>query len=128
MKQVPNSNLVDRASRVKLLGTVLALIQLENGQHVRARLHQLSTTGGVLSLSNPLDEAIKVEVIFQLGSATVRSRAELLFPMWATKGCLQPFRFTDLEDEDRERLESNLKPFLSGSTAGLPASSDETGQ
>jgi hypothetical protein len=110
------SNPKDRASRVKLLGTVLALLQLEDGQHIRARLHQLSTTGGVLSLSTPLKEAINVEVIFQIGSATVRGRAELLVPMWATKGCLQPFRFTGLEDEARERLESNLKSFLNGNS------------
>lgn len=121
MEHVPVSNLKDRASRVKLLGTVLALLELENGQHIRARLHQLSLTGGVLSLSTPLEEAIKAEVIFQIGSATVRGRVQMLVPMWATKGCLQPFRFTDLEEDARERLESNLKLFLSGSPTGLPA-------
>jgi len=36
----------------------------------------------------------------------------LLFPMWATKGYLQPFRFTDLPGEERSRLESNLKSLV----------------
>jgi hypothetical protein len=106
---------------VKLLGTVLALIQLENGRHVRGQLHQVSATGGLLSLSTPLDEAIKVEVIFHVGSVTVRSQAEMLFPMWATKGCLQPFRFLDLKERARSELETSLKS-LAQSGNDLPAS------
>ncbi|HKN35547.1 MAG TPA: hypothetical protein VJX16_20075 [Terriglobales bacterium] len=109
---MPRSNPEHRARRVKLQGSVLALVRLENGRNIRARLHQLSGTGGILSLSEPLDESIKVEVIFHVGSTTVRSRAELLFPMWATKGYLQPFRFTDLPGEERSRLESNLKSLV----------------
>src|SRR5207302_2816642 len=53
-----------RAPRVKLAGVVLALIQLENGRQIRSRLHQLSITGGLLYLDDPLDEGIKVEVMF----------------------------------------------------------------
>lgn len=103
-----------RAQRVKLAGTVLALIQLENGRQVRARLHQLSITGGLLHLEKPLDEGIKVEVIFHVGSCTVRSKAVMIFPMWATQGCLQPFEFTDLAEEDRRKLETDLQKFLDG--------------
>ena len=36
----------------------------------------------------------------------------MLFPMWATKGCLQPFRFKDLEDAVRGSLEEDLKILL----------------
>src|SRR5438477_9512363 len=50
-----------RAPRVKLAGLVLALIQLENGRQIRSRLHQLSITGGLLYLDDPLDEGIKVQ-------------------------------------------------------------------
>jgi len=35
-----------RARRVKFAGTVIAVIQLDNGQQVRAKVHQLSATGG----------------------------------------------------------------------------------
>lgn len=101
-----------RAPRVKLGGTVLAIIRLENGKQVRSRLHQLSTSGGVLQLENPLDEKIKVEVIFHVGSSTVRSQAVTLFPMWATKGCLQPFGFCDLPEKDRVSLQADLQQFL----------------
>ena len=106
-----------RAGRVKFLGTVLALIQLNNGQQVRARVHQLSANGGVLQIPEPLDESVQVELLFQVGSTTVRNRAEMLGPIWATKGCLQPFRFTGLPEKDREKLQNHLAGFLLTSSA-----------
>ena len=93
-----------RAPRVKLAGTILALVQLENGRQIRARLHQLSFIGGLLHLDNPINEGIKVEVIFHIGDSTIRGKAAMLFPMWATQGCLQPFEFIDLREEDRLKL------------------------
>ena len=63
-------------------------------------------------LENPLDEGIKVEVMFHVGSCTVRSNAVMLFPMWATQGCIQPFEFSDLADDDRSKLEADLQKYL----------------
>ncbi|MGA9798548.1 MAG: hypothetical protein WBQ68_06045 [Terriglobales bacterium] len=101
-----------RAPRVKLAGTILALVRLENGREIRARLHQLSFTGGLLHLDAPLDEGIKAEVMFHVGGSTIRSKAAMLFPMWATQGCLQPFEFADLGEEDRLKLKADLEKFL----------------
>jgi hypothetical protein len=109
-----------RAPRVKLAGTILALLRLENGRQVRARLHQLSITGGLIHLEKPVDEGIKVEVMFHVGSSTVRSKARMLFPMWATQGCLQPFEFSDLRDEDRQKLEKDLQKFLDQAVTSTP--------
>jgi len=106
-----------RAPRVKLGGMVLALLKLQNGRQLRGRLHQLSVTGGLLQLEQPLDEGIKVEVIFHLGTSTVRSKARTLFPMWATQGCLQPFEFADLADADRSSLQADLQKLLNATTA-----------
>jgi hypothetical protein len=103
-----------RAPRVRLAGVILALIQLENGRQVRGRVHQLSATGGLLQLDDPLDEGIEVQVIFHLRNSTVRSKAAVLFPMWATQGCLQPFEFKDLAKENRRILESDLRLQLGG--------------
>jgi hypothetical protein len=111
-----------RAPRVKLAGTVLALLQLENGRQVRARLHQLSFTGGLLHLEKPLEEGIKVELMFHVGNCTIRSQAALRFPMWATQGYLQPFEFTGLKEEARRKLELDLQKFLSSPAAGTPES------
>jgi hypothetical protein len=99
---------------VKLAGRVLALIRLQNRRQIRARVHQLSVTGGLLHLDNPLDEGIKVEMLFHVGSCTVRSKVVMLFPMWATQGCLQPFEFADLAEEDCRQLETDLQKFLDG--------------
>ncbi|HYK50495.1 MAG TPA: hypothetical protein VEU94_12275 [Terriglobales bacterium] len=115
---MPQSRRTDnarRAPRVKLAGTILALLQLENGRQIRARLHQLSFTGGLLQLDKPLDEGIKVEVMFHVGGSTIRNKAAMLFPMWATQGCLQPFEFTDLGEEDRGKLEAHLQKLLASS-------------
>ena len=117
-----------RAPRVRLAGTVLALIRLENGRQITAKLHQLSITGGLLHLDKPLDEAIKIEIIFHVGSSTVRNKAVMLFPMWATKGCLQPFEFIDLADEHRQTLQADLDRMLDAMKGGLgtaPASPDQ---
>jgi len=32
--------------------------------------------------------------------------------MWATQGCLQPFEFANLSEEDRQKLGSDLQKFL----------------
>ena len=100
-----------RSRRVKLAGAVLVLIRFENGRQITAKLHQLSATGGLLHLPQPVDEGIKVEVIFHI-AATIRAHATMLFPMWATQGYLQPFHFTDFNEEDRQLLETNLGQFL----------------
>jgi len=113
MPQSKQSDRARRAPRVKLAGTILALLQLENGRQIRARLHQLSFTGGLLHMDKPLDEGIKVEVMFHVAGSTVRSKAAMLFPMWATQGCLQPFEFADLGEENRLKLEADLQTFLS---------------
>jgi len=100
-----------RPFRVKLRGSVLLLVQLQNGRHLRAALHQLSITGGVIHVEKPLDENIQVEIIFHIEKATIKGRAQMLFPMWATQGWMQPFRFTDLPNASRECLETTLKKF-----------------
>jgi len=101
-----------RPFRIKLRGSVLALLRLPNRRDVRAAIHQLSITGGVVHLEKPLDEKIKVEMIFHLGGCTIRGKAEMLFPMWATQGWMQPFRFVDLAENSRETLDRHLKSLL----------------
>jgi hypothetical protein len=102
----------DRPFRVKLRGSVLTLIRLPNRRHIRGKLHQLSTTGGLMHLEKPLDEKLHVEVIFHLGETTIREKVEMMFPMWATQGWLQPFRFIDLPEATRIALEASLLQFV----------------
>src|SRR5258708_17263463 len=110
----------DRPFRVKLRGSILTLIRLPNQRQVRGKLHQLSTSGGLVHLEKPLDEKLKVEFIFHLGNTTIRERAEIMFPMWATQGWLQPFRFLELPTASKHALESCLLSLIQ--TPQQPAS------
>jgi len=107
----------ERAFRVKLRGSVLVLVRLPNKRSLRAALHQLSISGGVIHFEKPLDEKLEVELIFHLEKATIRSKAQMLFPMWATQGWMQPFRFVDLAGESREILDTKLKAFVGDAKA-----------
>jgi hypothetical protein len=102
----------DRPFRVKFRGSVLTLMRLPNRREVRGKLHQLSTTGGLMNVEKPLDEKLKVELIFHLGETTIRERVEMMFPMWATQGWLQPFRFVELPEASKNGLEKNLLQFV----------------
>jgi len=113
-KPTADDKQVDRPFRVKLRGSVLVLVRLPNKRSVRAAIHQLSTTGGVIHFEKPLDEKLVVEVIFHIQKATIRGKAQMLFPMWATQGWMQPFRFVDLPQASRDSLDASLKAFLSG--------------
>lgn len=114
-----------RGSRVKLGGSILALVLLENGRQIRGRMSQLSINGGLVSLECPLDEGIRVTVVFHLGNTSIRSRAQMLFPMWATKGCLQPFRFLEFPEENRASLNRELAKLVS---AGAPQEEEDSEQ
>jgi len=117
MARFAQPHAIARAPRVKLAGTVLTLLVLENGRQLRADLHQLSTTGGLLHIEQPLDEGIKVELAFHIGKNTVRGKARMLFPIWATQGCLQPFEFDGLSADDTRRLELNVQDLLQSSSS-----------
>jgi hypothetical protein len=103
-----------RGTRVKLGGSILVLVLLENGRQIRGRMNQLSVNGGLVSLEVPLDESIRVTVLFHLGDTSVRCRVQMLFPMWATQGCLQPFRFLELPEVSRESLKRELETRVRG--------------
>jgi len=42
----------------------------------------------------------------------------MLFPMWATQGCLQPFEFADLGEDDRLKLKADLEKLLGSVSVG----------
>ena len=101
-----------RGSRVKLGGSILALVMLENGRQIHGRMSQLSLNGGPVSLANPLDEGINVTVLFHLGLTSFRCKGQMMFPIWATKGCLQPFRILELSESVRKRLNRELNALV----------------
>ena len=122
MPSIGTSSKKHRNSRVKLGGSILVLVLLENGRQIRGRMSQLSVNGGLVSLEHPLDEAIRVTILFHLGKTSIRCRAQMMFPMWATQGCLQPFRFLDLPDDGRASLGKELESLVQ---AGAPQEEEE---
>jgi len=116
-----DNKIISRPFRVKLRGAVLVLVRLPNRRDVSAAFHQLSTSGGVIHFEKPLDEKIEVELIFHIGEKTIRGKAQMLFPMWATQGWMQPFRFVNMTDANRESLDANLKSFLGDAAKGAAA-------
>ena len=112
MSQVTPTRMVERAPRVKLGGSILALIILESKREVRTAVHQLSVNGGLLKIDQPLDEQIKVTLVFHIGTTTIRAKAKMLFPMWATNGWLQPFQFIELAEPDKQKLDTELGTFF----------------
>jgi hypothetical protein len=123
VKEAPRkeNRLNERPFRVKLRGSVLALLRLPNRRDVRSAIHQISITGGVVHLEKPLDENLTVEMVFHMGNATIRAKAQLLFPMWATQGWMQPFRFLELSNESRENLGASLKALVGDKSAAAGA-------
>lgn len=111
----------ERPFRVKLRGSILVLVRLPNKRSLRGAFHQLSTSGGVIHLEKPLDEKVEVELIFHIHDKTIRNKAQMLFPMWATQGWMQPFRFIDLADKSKEILDASLKTFLGDASKGASA-------
>jgi len=96
------------------------LIRLPNQRQIRGKLHQLSTSGGLVHLEKPLDEKLKVEFIFHVGESTIREQAEIMFPMWATQGWLQPFRFIELPEASKNAIETNLLSLVQSVQEPLP--------
>lgn len=103
---------VDRAARVKLGGAVRVSLLLAGPRCARAKLHELSVSGGLLHLRQALKDGVHLEMAFHLPSGIVRASGETLRAEWATRGCLQAFRFTRLEDRDRESLQTAVQSLL----------------
>ena len=101
-----------RAPRVCLRGTISAVIRLENGRQLSAKLQQLSITGGLLDLAAYLEERTWVDVTIYLSSGPVRATAEMMFPMLGAVSYLQPFRFTNLGETELHALDREVTALL----------------
>ena len=110
MTYFPQPNPAKRARRVRLPGSLAIAIKTKGRQPVQAILHEISLTGGLLVLSKALEEGDFMEVSFQTDHGVVRGMVELLSARSKSKsGCLQPFRFVAIEDEDHTKLRMTLE-------------------
>jgi hypothetical protein len=112
MTNFPQPRRKVRAPRVNLWGSASATIRLENGRELWAKTLRISITGGLLELAMYLDEGVTVNLTLHLGARTVRGKAATLFPMRTTEGYQQPFRFTDLRDQECQTLEIEIRELM----------------
>jgi hypothetical protein len=112
MTHFPQPHPQNRAPRVQLGGAVLAAIQSDGGQRTRAKLQTISATGGVLQVLRAFEQGDFVEIAFQTRSGPVRGMAEMLVARRANQGCLQPFRFIALDDDDHQKLRMALDSVM----------------
>jgi hypothetical protein len=110
-------------ARLKLSSSVVVAIRSEGTQPVRAKLHELSVTGGLLGVSKAFEHGDSVEVAFQTSMGTVHGMAELLAARReSSSGCLQPFRFVALDDDDHTRLRMALDSLLDRTVVAVRSS------
>src|SRR5581483_10761388 len=120
MTHFPQPHSSRRAPRVQLGGAVPAAILLDDGNRAKAQLQTISATGGMLQLTRALAKGDFVEIAFQTRSGRVSGMAEMLnVTRQAENGCLQPFRFIAIADEDHRNLRMALDSVLDRGSAAF---------
>lgn len=105
MTHFPQSHSQRRSPRLQLSTTIPTLIKGGDGQRAQGKLQSISVTGGLLQLTNSLEQGDLVEVAFEMRSEGVAGMAEMLDPIGrGPRGTLQPFRFLALGDDDHRVL------------------------
>jgi hypothetical protein len=95
-----------RAPRARFAEITPAVLRLENGGRVSGKLQVVSITGGLLSLTQHLNQGSHVKLMFVTQSGTVLGAAEMLRPV---PSGAQPFKFTTLLRDDQRRLEAAIQ-------------------
>jgi hypothetical protein len=101
MNHLPQLQIHGRAARVRPTEFTPAVIRVQSGGCTPAELQVISTTGGLLSLPQPLNQGSHIKLLFLTPAGPVLGEAEMLRPISWTE---QPFRFIGLEQADGRRL------------------------
>src|ERR1700730_808259 len=97
----PQSKPVQRPPRQKLVNPAAVVLRVPSGSRVRGKLQVISVTGGLLSLSELLEQGSIARLMFMTDVGSVQGTAEMLIPISAT---LQPFRFVAINRDDQSRI------------------------
>jgi hypothetical protein len=109
-----------RAPRANFGGKVSAVVRLENGRQLSARVQTLSITGGLLDLAAYLEERTWVDLTIYLSSGPVHTKAEMMFPMRGATDYRQPFRFVSIGGEQLLAVDREVTDVLKQSLAQKP--------
>ena len=106
MNALPQPYSDRRAPRLNLSDITPAVLRFEDGHRTQGQLEIISVTGGLLSLTKPVDRQSRVKLMFVTPTGPVLGTAEMLKPVsWGQ----QPFRFVGLEKDDQRRLQESIQ-------------------
>lgn len=106
MTYLPHGKSFRRSPRVRLPELTPAVVRIESGLRVAGNLEVVSLTGGLLSLSKPLNQGSQVKLMFVTETGPVLGDAEML---QREPAGAQAFKFTMLFDQDRSRLQAAIQ-------------------
>jgi len=113
MNSLPQLYSKQRSPRVQLTDTTPAVLRFQDGHRTSGKLQVVSLTGGLLVLSDPLDQGSQVKLMFLTRTGSVLGAAEMLDPLSSS---LQPFRFVSLPTQDQRRLGTIIRSTLGNTT------------
>jgi hypothetical protein len=106
MKFLPPSEPAPRAVRAHFADPTPAVLRLKDGRRVPGSLKVVSLTGGLLSVTHPVDTGSNARLMILTGAGMVHGSAQMLSPLnWN----LQPFRFVALHRDDQNRLKTVIE-------------------
>jgi hypothetical protein len=98
---------------VYLADATPAVLRFQDGHRTSGKLQVVSLTGGLLALTDPLDQGSHVKLMFLTRTGSVLGAAEMLDPL---PDNLQPFRFVSLPAQDQRRLGTIIRSTLGNTT------------
>ena len=109
MANLPQFLPSQRATRVRLANPTPAVLRFQDGSRLAGNLRTISVTGGLLSLSEPLDPNTRASLMFLTDGGPVLGKAEMLSPLSRT---LQAFRFIALDQSNQRNLQLGIQSHL----------------
>jgi hypothetical protein len=125
MPYVSQSARPERAERVHLEEVTPVVLRVPDGRRCAGKLRVISVTGGLLSLSPPLEIGLAVKVMFLTENGSVLGAAQMLSPVAWDR---QPFRFLTICEQDRSRLYATIQSKLTKIRREIEQRSQERGQ
>ena len=101
---------IRRAERIRFDESTPVSLRFPDGRRSSAQLQVVSLTGGLLCLPQPVQPGLIGKLLFLTQNGSVLGEAQMLTPMsWER----QPFKFTSLRDDDRDRLNKTIQSRIS---------------
>lgn len=109
MANLPQLHDLRRPARLRLSDSTPAVLRFPNGGCTTAELQVVSISGGLLNLSEPVEQGSATKLLFLTPTGPVMGDAEMLGPLTRRQ---QPFRFVSLRYDDLCRLETTIQSSL----------------